>query len=67
MDGSSLGYHIAGDIIKIDKRNESHLEIIYKKIQEYELIKSDYKNFLLRLREIISIEREREARQIFLL
>ena len=23
MEGSSLGYHIAGDIIKIDKRNES--------------------------------------------
>ncbi len=67
MEGSSLGYHIAGDIIKIDKDNENYLEIIYEKIREYELIQSGYKNFLSRLREIISIEREREARGIFLL
>lgn len=67
LNKESLGYHLAGDIMKIDSNNHHHLPLLYKKMTKLKIIQSDYDYFVKRLNEIITIEKGRELGNIFLI
>lgn len=67
MHYKEMGYHLAGDLIKIDKNNVSHLPLIYEEMKKIKLIDKDYGFFQARSKLIIRKEREREEQNIFLL
>tara|TARA_Y100000996_G_C22557199_1_gene655930 strand:- start:3651 stop:4376 length:726 start_codon:yes stop_codon:yes gene_type:complete len=67
LNKESLGYHLAGDIMKIDTENYHHLPMLYKKMSELNIIQPNYEYFIKRLNEIINIEKGRELGNIFLI
>ena len=67
MNFDELGFHLAGDLIKIDNKNHNNLKFVYKKLFDNKIIAGDFNEFIKKAELIISRERAREVNNIYLL
>ncbi len=67
MHYEEMGFHLAGDLVKIDEKNVSHMPLIHKTMRKEGLIDSDYDYFKSKYESIIQKERLREDKNIFLI
>jgi len=67
MHWNELGFHLAGDLLKIDNKNSENLIYIYNQLLDYKLIPKGYNSFVKHAKAIIQKEKIREEKNIFLL
>jgi len=67
MDFKVMGYHLAGDILKMNKNNMDHMPLIFKQMKNIGIIEGNFDSFLSKAESIILKERERESANIFLM
>ena len=67
MHYKEMGFHLAGDLVKIDEKNVDHMPLIHKTMRKEGLIDSSYDYFKSKYESIIQKERLREDENIFLM
>ena len=67
MHFEELGFHLAGDLIKIDHDNYKNLPFLHQRLIERGLISKSYDEFITRAESIIEKEKRREKNNVFLL
>tara|TARA_B100000035_G_C21033006_1_gene569376 strand:- start:3269 stop:3793 length:525 start_codon:yes stop_codon:yes gene_type:complete len=67
MHWEQLGFHIAGDLLKIDPNNEDNLFFFYEELIDKGMVNGDFELFCTCAKKIIERENMREKNKIFLL
>ena len=67
MHYNELGYHLCGDLLKIDKKNYANVEVIHNELAKKNMVTNDLDKFIKHAESIIIKEKAREKEKIFLL
>ena len=67
MHWEQLGFHIAGDLLKIDSNNEDNLFFFYEELIDKGMVNGDFELFCTCAKKIIERENMREKQNLFAL
>jgi hypothetical protein len=67
MHFKELGFHLVGDLLKIDNNNYKNLSLLYQRLIKRGLIGKGYDEFIKKAKSIMKKEKRREKKNIYLL
>ena len=67
MHYNVLGYHLCGDLLKIDTKNYGVVDSIHNELLKKNMVTNDLDKFIKHAKSIIIRENERERERLFLL
>ena len=67
MHYDELGYHLCGDLLKIDSKNYENVDVLHSELLKKKMVLNNLDKFLIHAKSIVSKEKAREKEKLFLL